>query len=91
MPKFSVIIPTCAKSLSDSGQINVQANSNEIWVDASLDDVTYTTILSHTQADGDAVTKFTGASFYPARYFRTNVTVMTLNTATRVTVNVLAQ
>ena len=62
-----------------------------VALQASLDGVTYTTILSHTQADGDAVTKFTGASFYPARYFRTNATVMTLNTATRVTVNVLAQ
>jgi hypothetical protein len=62
-----------------------------VAVQASLDGVTYTTILSHTQADGDAVTKFTGASFYPARYFRANVTALTLNTATMITVNVLAE
>ena len=62
-----------------------------VAVQASLDGVTYTTVLSHTQADGDAVTKFTGSSFYPARYFRANVTALTLNTATKITVNVLAE
>ena len=60
-------------------------------VQVSLDGTTFTTILSHGTADGDSVTKFTGASMYPARYFKANVTTLTLDTATGATVNILAQ
>lgn len=59
-------------------------------LEASLDGVTFTTILTHATADGDSASKFTGSSLYPARYFRVNATDVTLNTATGLKVIVLA-
>ena len=60
-------------------------------LEVSLNGTTWTTIMSHATSDGDSNTKCTGLSHYPARYFRANATVITLNTASALTVNVLAE
>ena len=60
-------------------------------VQISLDGVTFATVLNHATADSDGTIKFTGDSYFPARYIRFNATDVTLNTATALRINILAQ
>jgi len=51
----------------------------------SLDGTNYVTILTHTQAaNGTGAVVFSGANVYPALYFRTNCSAITLGGGTNV-------
>lgn len=71
----------------------VQTGTVTSWtvvVQASLDGTNYVTILSHTKAgDGDAAIVFSGPNQYPALYFRTSCTAITLGGGTNVVATVV--
>lgn len=60
-----------------------------VVLEGTLDMVNYTTILTHTQATGDATILFLGALPSPVLAFRSRVVSVTLGTATNIVVTVL--
>lgn len=49
----------------------------DIILEGSLDGISFTRILQHTESTGDTVTIFPGASVYPILYFRSRCSVFT--------------
>lgn len=61
-----------------------------VVLQVSLDGTNYSTILTHTKADdGDGVVIFTGPNRYPALYFRSNCTELTLGGGTNVVATIV--
>lgn len=60
-----------------------------VVLEGTLDMVNYTTILTHTQATGNAVILFLGALPTPVLAFRARVVSVTLGAATNIVVTVL--
>jgi hypothetical protein len=60
-----------------------------VVLEASLDGVTFTTVVTATQADGDGKTRWTGAIRFPALYFRSRCVSLTLGSATNIVVTIL--
>jgi len=67
------------------------ATTWDVRLEASLDGVTFTTILTHTNVTGDGVTIFSGASLSPATRFRSRVAGLVLGGATNIVVQILGQ
>lgn len=65
------------------------ASAWDVRLEGSLDNVNFTQILAHTDADGDGVLKYTGASMYPSFYFRSRCAGLTLGAATNIVVTIL--
>jgi len=65
------------------------ATAWNVVLEGSLDNVTFTTILTHTQVTGDGVVLYSGASFTPSLYFRSRLTSITLAPATAIVVTIL--
>jgi hypothetical protein len=62
------------------------------WVvvlEGSLDNVNFTTILTHNTATGDGVILFSGASAFPCLYFRSRLVSDTLGLATNLVVIIM--
>jgi len=60
-----------------------------ITLEGSLDNVTFTTLLTHVTVTGDGVILSSGAALTPVKYFRSRVFSVTLAPATSLTVNIL--
>jgi hypothetical protein len=65
------------------------ATAWNVTLEGSLDGVNYTTILTHTDGDGDCSTVFTTTSFFPAFYFKSVCNSLTLSPATNIVVTIL--
>ena len=70
------------------GLVTSTAATWTVVLEGSLDGVTYTTILSHSNSDGTAV-KWTAANLYPVRYFRSRCSALTLNGGTSVVASIV--
>jgi hypothetical protein len=56
-----------------------------VLLEVSLDGTNFVTVLTHTKADdGDGAIAFTGANLYPALYFRSRCSAITLGGGTNV-------
>jgi hypothetical protein len=61
-------------------------------VEVSLDGTNYVTVLTHTNlSDGDGAIKWSGANEYPALYFRSHCTELTLGSGTNVIVTIIGK
>jgi len=65
------------------------ATAWNVVLEGSLDNVTFTTILTDTQVTGDGVLLSTTTSFTPSLYFRSRLTSITLTPATAIVVTIL--
>lgn len=65
------------------------ATAWNVVLEGSLDNITFTTILTHTQATGDGVLLSTTTSFTPSLYFRSRLVSITLAPATAIVVTIL--
>ena len=61
----------------------------DVDLEVSLDGTNWTAPMTHSETSGDGTIIFTGNILYPSRYYRVNVTALTLGTATGLTVCVL--
>ncbi len=76
-------------SLQVTGTTDV-ATAWVVVLEGSYDNVTFSTILTHNSGDEtDGQTIFTGASFYPCKYFRSRLVSVTLTPATALVVNII--
>lgn len=62
------------------------ASAWDVRLEGSLDNTNFTQILQHTNATGDGITLFTGASLFPCLYFRSRCASVTLGPATNLVV-----
>lgn len=59
-----------------------------VVLEGSIDGVNYSPMMTHTQAIGEVIL-WSGTNFYPVTSFRTHVTILTLGSATNITVAVV--
>lgn len=63
-----------------------------VVLEASLDGTNYVTVLTHSKAtDGDGAIVFSGANKYPALYFRSRCTEVTLGGGTNVIATIVGK
>lgn len=61
-----------------------------VLLEASLDGTNYVTVLTHEKAvDGDGAIQFSGANFFPALYFRSRCSAITLGGGTNVVATIV--
>ena len=75
--------------------VQVQATgvvtSWDVRLEGSLNNTTFTTILTHTNVTGDGVTLWTGTLEAPALYFRSRAAGLVLGGGTNIVVTILGQ
>lgn len=64
------------------------ATSWDVKLEASIDGVNFTTVITHTQVDLDGTVKWSGANHFPAPFFRSRCAAVVLGGATDITVYV---
>jgi hypothetical protein len=85
-----VVAPAPVKSYSILVKgTGAAATAWNVVLEGSLDNVTFTTILTDTQATGDGVLLSTTTSFTPSLFFRSRLTSITLAPATNIIVTIL--
>lgn len=92
VPATGVTVTASAPVKSFSILVKGTGSAATAWnvvLEGSLDNVTFTTILTHTQATGDGVLLSTTTSFTPSLYFRSRLTSITLAPATAIVVTIL--
>lgn len=62
-----------------------------VLLEGSTDGVAYTEILKHTTLIGDGVNIWSGTTLFLAKYYRVNVTALTLGAATGITASVIGK
>jgi hypothetical protein len=67
------------------------ATSWTVVLEGSPDNVNFTTFLTHNTALGDGTALLSGANLYPALYFRSRVTQLTLGPATNIIVTIVGK
>ena|ERR1700719_802221 len=60
-----------------------------VVLEGSLDNVNFTTVLTHTNTTGDGIVLYSGATLYPSLYFRSRCVSITLGSATNIVVTIL--
>ncbi len=60
-----------------------------VVLEGSLDNINFTTILTHVAGNGDGLIVFSGATASPCVYFRSRVVSLTLGDATNIVVKIL--
>jgi hypothetical protein len=73
-------------------QVTGTGGTPTLWtvvLEGSLDNVTFTTILTSTQALGNGGIIWSGATLSPVLYFRSRVSTLTLNLATSIVAKIL--
>lgn len=65
------------------------ATAWDVFLEGSLDGITYTPTIEHTQDIGDGLVVYSGALFFPALYFRSRCNTVTLGAATNLVVTIL--
>lgn len=86
----TVTVPAPVKSFSILVKsTGTAATAWNVVLEGSLDNVNFTTILTHTNVTGDGVLLSTTTSFTPSLYFRSRLTSITLTPATAIVVTIL--
>jgi hypothetical protein len=65
------------------------ATAWDVRLECSLDNVGFTTVLTHTNVDGDTTMKASGSAGFPCLYFRSRTAGLTLGGATNIVVRIL--
>lgn len=88
-----VTINKSAAPVSKFGlQVKGTGAAATLWsvnLEGSLDGVNFSTVLSHVTATGDGSVMWIGSLEAPLLYFRSNVTALTLGSATNIVVTIL--
>ena len=69
--------------------VGATATSWSVDLKCSLDGKNWTTIISHYTGVGNGETVFSGSTIFPANYFKSEVTMLTLGSATAIEVFIL--
>lgn len=65
------------------------ATAWDVFLEGSLDGITWTPTIEHTQNIGDGLVVYSGALFFPALFFRSRCDTVTLSPATNLVVTIL--
>lgn len=65
------------------------ATAWDVFLEGSLDGITWTPTIEHTEGSGDGIIVYSGALFFPALYFRSRCSTITLGPATNIVVTIL--
>ena len=69
--------------------VGATATSWTIVLEGSLDNINFTTILSHTNVVGDGVVLYSGTLSFPTLYMRSRCTAVVLGASTGITTTIL--
>lgn len=72
-------------SVAETGTVT----SWTVVLECSLDDTTFTTVLTHTNTSGNGATVFGGTTAFPCLYFRSRASAITLGAGTNVIATIL--
>lgn len=72
-------------SVAETGTVT----SWTVVLECSLDDTTFTTVLTHTNTSGSGATVFGGTTAFPCLYFRSRASAITLGAGTNVIATIL--
>ena len=92
--------PSASVDISDSPMVTwtlqvvgvpVSASAWTVVLEGSVDGVNFSEILKHTTLTGDKQNLFSGTTLFLAKYYRINVTALTLGPATSISVSVIGK
>jgi len=69
----------------------VAATLWEVVLEGSVDGINFSDILKHTTLTGDGINLFSGTTLFLAKYYRVNVTTLTLGGASNIVASVVGK
>ena len=85
-PYFSVILKSYGIAVKGTGAVS---KSWTVLLQGSLDNVNFSTILTHSTTTGDGAVLWSGSVLSTALHFRINVTSLNLGSASNIVVRVV--